>query len=77
MDKGGIYLIQYKDDLSIYYIGRAKNFKKRVKDKFHLGANLVGWDKFNSLLLRFVILILNKKEQILFNKVFTFIKYCI
>ena len=23
-NKGGIYLIQYKDDLSIYYIGRAK-----------------------------------------------------
>jgi len=48
-NKGGIYLIQYKDDLSIYYIGRAKNFKNRlnahlktkVKDKFHLFANLV------------------------------------
>jgi hypothetical protein len=54
-DKGGIYLIQYKDDLKIFYIGRAKNFKKRLnahlktkeKDKFHLFANLVGWDKFN------------------------------
>ena len=54
-DKGGIYLIQYTDDLSIYYIGRSINFKKRlsihlktsVKDKFHLFANLVGWDKFN------------------------------
>ena len=54
-DKGGIYFIQYKDDLSIYYIERAKNFKNRlnahlntkVKDKFHLFANLVGWDKFN------------------------------
>ena len=54
-NKGGIYLIQYKDDLSIYYIGRAKNFKNRlnvhlktkVKDKFHLFANLVGWEKFS------------------------------
>ena len=54
-NKGGIYLIQYKDDLSIYYIGRTKNFKNRlnahlktkVKDKFHLFANLVGWEKFN------------------------------
>lgn len=49
-NKGGIYLIQYKDDLNIYYIGRTINFKKRlnihlktkVKDKFHLFANLVG-----------------------------------
>ena len=54
-NKGGIYLIQYKDDLNIYYIGRAKNFKNRlninlktkVTDKFHLFANLVGWAKFN------------------------------
>lgn len=54
-DKGGIYLIQYKDDLNIYYIGRSKNFKNRliahlktkVKDKFHLFASLVGWEKFN------------------------------
>ena len=54
-DKGGIYLIQFTDEPSIYYIGRSINFKKRlsihlktsVKDKFHLFANLVGWDKFN------------------------------
>lgn len=28
-DKVGIYLILYKDDQSIYYIGITKNFKKR------------------------------------------------
>jgi NADH dehydrogenase/GIY-YIG catalytic domain len=49
-DKGGIYLFQYKENPLIYYIGRTKNFKSRltvhlkikVKDKFHLFANLVG-----------------------------------
>lgn len=54
-DKGGIYLIKYQEDESIYYIGRAKNFKNRLSthlktkstDKFHLFANLVGWDKFS------------------------------
>ena len=54
-DKGGIYLFQYKGDPNIYYIGRTKNFnsrlnihiKTKVKDKFHLFANLVGWDQFN------------------------------
>lgn len=48
--KGGIYLIQYKDDLNIFYIGRAINFKRRLNmhlktktnDKFHLFANFVG-----------------------------------
>jgi hypothetical protein len=53
-DKGGVYLIQFKEDSSIYYIGTTKNFKKRlnahlkttVKDKFHLFANLLGWNKF-------------------------------
>lgn len=46
----GIYLIQFTEDPSIYYIGRSKNFQTRlnihlrttVKDKFHLFANLVG-----------------------------------
>lgn len=54
-NKGGIYLIQFKEDLSVYYIGRSNNFKKRLqihlktrlKDKFHLFANLVGWDQFD------------------------------
>jgi len=54
-EKGGIYLIKYKEDENIYYIGRAKDFKNRLSthlktkssDKFHLFANLVGWDKFS------------------------------
>lgn len=48
-DKGGIYLFQFIEDSSVYYIGRTKNFKKRINthlkkkftDKFHLFANLV------------------------------------
>lgn len=52
--KGGIYLFIYKSDPNIYYIGRAKDFQKRfkahlninLKDRFHVFANAVGWDKF-------------------------------
>src|SRR5947209_1713840 len=48
--KAGIYLIQYKHDPLIYYIGRTNQFKTRFKyhvirksnDKFHVFANLVG-----------------------------------
>lgn len=53
-NKGGIYIIQYKLDPYIYYIGRTNNFSVRLKshikhklnDKFHLFVTLVGWDKF-------------------------------
>jgi len=53
-DKGGIYMLKYKFDPNIYYIGRAKNFQNRLKshlkttitDRFHKFGNLVGWDKF-------------------------------
>lgn len=29
--KGGIYMFSYKTDPNIYYIGRAKDFQKRLK----------------------------------------------
>jgi hypothetical protein len=49
-DKGGIYMLKYKFDPNIYYIGRAKNFQNRLKshlkttitDRFHKFGNLVG-----------------------------------
>ena len=48
--KGGIYMFSYKIDPSIFYIGRAKDFQKRLKahlisdlkDRFHIFANAVG-----------------------------------
>jgi len=47
---GGIYLIQYKYDSLIYYIGRSNKFKlkfkshiiRSYKDKFHIFGNVVG-----------------------------------
>lgn len=50
----GIYLIQYQNDPLVYYIGRTNNFEYRFKthlnrklsDKFHVFANIVGWDNF-------------------------------
>jgi hypothetical protein len=57
-----IYIFQFKNNTNIYYIGRTNNFKKRFKahlntsghgtaalrkDKFHLFANLIGWNNFN------------------------------
>ena len=52
---GGLYVIQYKHDPRIYYIGRTSCFRSRFyahirstdKDKFHLFGILVGWDNFN------------------------------
>lgn len=52
--KSGIYLFQYKYDPLVYYIGRTNNFEYRLKshlnrklsDKFHVFANIVGWDNF-------------------------------
>jgi predicted GIY-YIG superfamily endonuclease len=50
-DTGGIYLIQYKYDLNIYYIGRTIKFKNRFRshikqhkstDRFHRFATIVG-----------------------------------
>lgn len=70
-DKGGIYLIQYTEDLNIYYIGRTKNLKKRlnvhlktkVKDKFHLFANLVGWEKFQFSIVEICELNLQQERE--------------
>ena len=53
-DKGGIYFIQYKHDPLVYYIGRTVKFSNRLRshikhrktDKFHVFANVVGWDNF-------------------------------
>lgn len=70
-DKGGIYLIKYIDDESIYYIGRAIKFKKRLDshlktkatDKFHLFANLVGWDKFQFSIIEICNIDTQKKRE--------------
>ena len=75
-DKGGIYLIRYKEDNSIFYIGRAKYFKKRLSthlktrtsDKFHLFANLVGWDKFTFSIIEISDLNMQKDREIFFLK---------
>jgi len=48
--EGGIYIIQYKHDPLVYYIGRTSSFsfrlrshiKHKLKDKFHVFGNLVG-----------------------------------
>nr|UEX92772.1 GIY endonuclease [Ophiocordyceps lanpingensis] len=59
--KGGIYLIQYKYEPLVYYIGRTNNFERRLKshlnrklsDKFHVFANIVGWDNFTISIVEF------------------------
>lgn len=53
-DKGGVYIIQYKHDPLVYYIGRTSKFsnrfrahiKQKGKDKFHVFADMVGWEQF-------------------------------
>lgn len=54
-DKGGIYLIQYKFDPNVYYIGRTNKISVRLKshikhslsNRFHVfAAKLVGWENF-------------------------------
>lgn len=53
-DKSGIYMFTLKENPDIFYIGRAKDFQKRLKshfntnlkDRFHVFANTIGWDKF-------------------------------
>lgn len=52
--KGVLYLIQYKNDPLVYYIGRATQFdyilkihlNHKLSDKFHVFANIVGWNNF-------------------------------
>lgn len=53
-DKGGVYIIQYKYDPLVYYIGITTKFSNRFRshikqkktDKFHVFAEMVGWDNF-------------------------------
>ena len=53
-ESGGIYIFKYKYDPLVYYIGRTSSFAARFKshmvykrlDKFHVFANLVGWENF-------------------------------
>ena len=57
--KSCIYLIAYKHDPLIYYIGRTNLFKRRLNNhlkaetnnKFHMFLNLVGWEHFNVSIL--------------------------
>lgn len=54
-DQGGIYLIQYRHDPLVYYIGITNNFRSRLaahlklkaNNKFHLFVKLVGWENFS------------------------------
>lgn len=53
--KSCIYLIEYKHDPLVYYIGRTTTFKRRFNNhlkadsgsKFHIFLNLIGWEHFN------------------------------
>ena len=57
--KGGIYIIEYKHDPLIYYIGRTTLFKRRFNNhlkaesgnKLHTFLKLVGWEHFNISIL--------------------------
>nr|YP_009364348.1 GIY-YIG endonuclease [Ophiocordyceps sinensis]ARF03382.1 GIY-YIG endonuclease [Ophiocordyceps sinensis]QDH07237.1 GIY-YIG endonuclease [Ophiocordyceps sinensis] len=76
--KGGIYLIQYKYEPLVYYIGRTNNFERRLSDKFHVFANIVGWDNFTISIVEFSeIEYLGIRENYypLRTKIFTFIKF--
>jgi hypothetical protein len=54
-----IYLIEYKHDPLVYYIGRTNLFKRRIsnhllansKNKFHLFINLIGWEHFKTSII--------------------------
>ena len=54
-----IYLIEYKHDPLVYYIGRTNLFKRRIsnhllansKNKFHLFVNLIGWEHFKTSII--------------------------
>lgn len=51
-----IYLIEYKHDPLVYYIGRTNLFKRRIsnhlqansKNKLHVFLNLIGWEHFKT-----------------------------
>ena len=54
-----IYLIEYKHDPLVYYIGRTNLFKRRISNhlqansnnKFHLFLNLIGWEHFKTSII--------------------------
>lgn len=60
-----------KSDPNIYYIGRAKDFQKRfkaqlninLKDRFHVFANAVGWDKFEFSVIEFCSLDMHSERE--------------
>lgn len=70
-NKGGIYLIQCKLDPKIYYIGRTKNFKKRLNAhlnsklnyKLYLFANLLGWSNFNFSIIEICDFSIQKERE--------------
>lgn len=77
--KGGIYMFTFKDNRNIFYIGRAKDFQKRfkshininLKDRFHVFANSIGWNKFEFSVIETCNLSegwCKKKEKIIFYK---------
>lgn len=69
--KGGIYIFTYKENPDIFYIGRTKNFINRYKahlninlqDKFHVFANVVGWDKFHFSIIQICNLDVQKERE--------------
>ncbi len=69
--KGGIYMFTYKSNPNIYYIGRAKDFQNRfkahlninLKDRFHVFANSVGWDKFELSIIEICSLDMHRERE--------------
>lgn len=68
---GGIYMFTLKSNSSIFYIGRAKDFQKRLKshfnanlsDRFHVFAKTVGWDKFEFSVIEICDLNMQKERE--------------
>lgn len=69
--KGGIYVFTMKKNPNIFYIGRAKDFQKRLKthfninlnDRFHVFARTIGWDKFNFSVIEICNLDMQKERE--------------
>lgn len=64
-------MFTYKSDPNIYYIGRAKDFQKRfkahlninLKDRFHIFANTIGWDKFEFSIIEICSLDMHQEKE--------------
>ena len=64
-------MFSYKTDPNIYYIVRAKDFHKRLKahlninlkDRFHVFANAMGWNKFNFSILEICELDMHQEKE--------------